>query len=53
MKQETKPLDKMSNKELTEHWTKRVEKFLLGQKGGNHETRWLYSFDMFFDSGCF
>ena len=32
MKQETKPLDKMSNKELTEHWTKRVEKFLLGQK---------------------
>ena len=32
MKQETKPLDKMSNKELTEYWTKRVEKFLLGQK---------------------
>ena len=32
MKQETKALDKMSDKELTEHWTKRVEKFLLGQK---------------------
>ena len=32
MKQETKPLDKMSNEELTEYWTKRVEKFLLGQK---------------------
>ena len=37
MKEETlykgkKPLDKMSDKELTEHWTKRVEKFLLGQK---------------------
>ena len=32
MKQETKPLDKMSNKELTEYWTRRVEKFLLGQK---------------------
>ena len=32
MKQETKPLDKMSKQELTEYWTKRVEKFLLGQK---------------------
>ena len=37
MKQETlykgeKPLDKMSDKELTDYWTKRVEKFLLGQK---------------------
>ena len=32
MKQETKALDKMSNKELTEYWTRRVEKFLLGQK---------------------
>ena len=37
MKEETlykgeKPLDKMSDKELTDYWTKRVEKFLLGQK---------------------
>ena len=32
MKQETKALDKMSNKELTDYWTRRVEKFLLGQK---------------------
>ena len=37
MKQETlykgeKPLDKMSDKELTDYWTKRVQKFLLGQK---------------------
>ena len=37
MKEETlykgeKPLDKMSDKELTEYWTRRVEKFLLGQK---------------------
>ena len=32
MKQETKALDKMSKKELTEYWTRRVEKFLLGQK---------------------
>jgi len=32
MKQETKALDKMSNEELTEYWTRRVEKFLLGQK---------------------
>ena len=37
MKEETlykgeKPLDKMSDKELTDYWTKRVQKFLLGQK---------------------
>ena len=32
MKQKTKPLDKMSNKELTDYWTKKCEKILLGQK---------------------
>ena len=32
MKQETKALDKMSKKEHTEYWNKRIEKFLLGQK---------------------
>jgi hypothetical protein len=32
MKQETKPLDKMSDIELTNFWNKNAEKILLGQK---------------------
>ena len=32
MKQETKPLDKMSDTELTNFWNKNAEKILLGQK---------------------
>ena len=60
MKQETlykgeKPLDKMSDKELTEYWTRRVEKFLLGQKIVNlypYRTNNSYPLYLRIDFGC-